>query len=272
MKGSVFCAALVAAVAGAAAAGAHPAARPPVTVLTHAHSLSATGKSGLHAGYVDITVRNVSKVAHGTGLIRLDGPAMTAAKALKIVTGDRLPEHLGFTLFGGVPQLSPGGTWHATVSLTPGRYVLFDDGGNGKGLVQQFTVAASTDTTTTAPPAAAGTILMRDYAFGIHVPANWNGRGIIKVPNVGKEIHELTFIKMASRAEAARLSAVLAKGYPTGPPPHGITYAVGGSSSGRTTWVSLHLAPGLYLAVCMFPDRHGKPHTTRGMLATVTVR
>ena len=269
MKGFVLCAALVAAVAGAAGAGARGSARPQVTVLTHAHSLTATGTAGLHAGYVDFTVRNVSKLAHGTGLIRLDEPTMTAAKALKVIAGDKIPERLGFTLFGGVPQLSPGGSWHATRSLTPGRYVLFDDGGNGKGLVQQLTVAVARGTT--APPGTVGTIVMRDYAFGIRVPANWNGSGIVKVPNVGKEIHELTFIKMRSRAEAAKWSAVLSKGYPKGPPPPGITFAVGGSSPGRTTWVSLHLAPGLYLAVCMFPDQHGKPHTARGMLATVTV-
>ena len=65
MKGFVLCAALVAAVAGAAGAGARGSARPQVTVLTHAHSLTATGTAGLHAGYVDFTVRNVPEWGGG---------------------------------------------------------------------------------------------------------------------------------------------------------------------------------------------------------------
>jgi len=268
MKLGLFVALLAALVFAVGAEGA--TSRPQITLVAHAHSFTATGLDGLHAGYTDITVRDVSSLTHGAGLIRLDDPGMTAAKAAKIIAGDNIPEHLGFTLFGGVAQLSRGQSWHATVRLTPGRYVFFDDGDNGRGMLETFTVGATTKRT--AAPPTVGTIVMRDFAFGIHLPSHWNGSGVLRVPNVGKEIHELTFIPMQSKAEARKWSAILSKGYPSGPPPAGVTFAVGGMSPGQTTWVRVHLKRGLYLAVCLFPDpKTHKPHTALGMLSTLTV-
>jgi hypothetical protein len=263
---TVLFAALVVAVG---AAGAQ-SSRPQVTLVAHAHSFSAVGLDDLHAGYVDVTVRDASKLTHGAGLIRLDDAGMTAARAAKIIGGDNIPAHLGFTLFGGVAQLSPGQSWHATMRLTPGRYVFFDDGDNGKGMIKTFTVGAANAKTT--PPRIVGTIVMRDFAFGIHVPRRWNGTGVLRVPNVGKEIHELTFIPVKTKAQARKWTAILSKGYPSGPPPAGVTFAVGGMSPGQTTWAGVHLKRGIYLAVCLFPDpKTHKPHTALGMLATVTV-
>jgi hypothetical protein len=270
MKLLLALAAALAALAGVAGAQAHVAARPHVTVLTHAHSFTVGGAAALHAGYVDFTVRNVSRVPHGAAVIRLDKPGLTAAQAAKIIGKDPIPAKLPFTLYGGVPSLGPGQSWHATLQLTAGRYALVDDGSGGKGMLATFTVAGAAGAT--APPATVGTITMRDFAFGIHVPAHWNGNGVLEVPNVGKEIHELTFVPMKSRAEAAKWTAVLSKGYPQGAPPAGIVFALGGTSPGRTAWVDVHLKPGLYLVICLFPDpKTEKPHTALGMLATLKV-
>lgn len=266
-------AAVVAALLAVPAGAQRVAARPQVTVVANSHSFTTAGLSGLHAGYVDVTVRDASALTHGAGLIRLDDMNMTAARAAKIIAGDNLPKHLGFTLFGGIAQLSKGQSWHGTFHLTAGRYVFFDDGDNGKGMVAPFTVGAATSTT--SAPRSVGTVELRDFAFVWHLPRNWNGQGMLRVPNRGHEIHELTFIKMHDKAEAAKWSAVLAKGYPQGPPPKGdtITFAAGGQSPGQTSWVQVHLVPGIYLAVCLFPDpKTHKPHTALGMLSTITVR
>lgn len=258
----------------AVSAGAHAvAARPQVTLVANAHSFTTTGLAGLHAGYVDVTVRDASALTHGAGLIRLDDKGMTPARAAKVIAGDNLPKHLGFTLFGGIAQLSKGQSWHGTFHLTPGRYVFFDDGDNGKGMLAPFTVGAAT--TATIAPHVVGTVELRDFAFVWHLPKNWNGDGLLRVPNRGGEIHELTFIKMHDKAEAAKWTKILAKGYPQGPPPKGdtIVYAAGGQSPGQTSWVQVHLARGIYLAVCLFPDpKTHKPHTALGMLSTITVR
>jgi hypothetical protein len=256
---------------GKAGSTAAPAPRlQQVTVLTNAHSFSAQGLNSLHAGLVSFTVRDVSHLTHGAGLIRLD-PGVSAKRARKIVGGDNLPAHLPFTLLGGVAQLQPGGSWQGTLDLTAGRYAMFDDGDNAKGMLRSFSVGVAAGAQA-APPKTVGTIVMRDFAFGIHLPPNWNGKGVLKVPNVGKEIHELTFIRMSSAAEERKLTAELRKGYPSGPPPKGITFAQGGTSPGQTAYVRVDLKPGRYLAVCLFPDpKTGKPHTALGMLSTLTV-
>jgi hypothetical protein len=253
---------------------ATPAASPPQTlqVVAKAHSIAAPGASSLHAGLVTLHVRDASALAHGIGVIRLAGTT-TPAQAKKIVGGDTIPDKLPFSLLGGVPQLDPGGTWTGTIRLTPGRYLLFDDGENQKGMELTFTVPKGA-TEQAAPPKTVGTVTMTDYAFGIDLPADWDGRGIVKVPNLGKEIHELTFVKFGSAAELQQFRAILAKGYPQGPPPKDarIVYAVGGTSPGHTTYVRLDLTPGRYLAVCLFPDaKSGKPHTALGMMSTLTV-
>jgi hypothetical protein len=257
---------------GGGKASSTPSAAAPqrVTVLANAHSFSAQGIDSLRAGLVSFTVRDVSRVPHGAGFVRLD-PGVSAARAMKILGGDNIPAHLPFTLLGGVPQLQPGGTWQATLNLGPGRYAMFDDGENGKGMLRRFAVAARSGAQA-VPPKTVGTIDMRDFSFGMHLPRNWNGKGVVKVPNTGRQMHELTFVRMSSAAEERKLTAELRKGYPSGPEPKGITFALGGTSPGQTAYVRLDLGPGRYLAICLMPDpKTGKPHTALGMLSTLTV-
>jgi hypothetical protein len=271
---AVALAALVAGCGGSTknVASAPPSTSPPqlLQVVAHAHSITAPGAAALRPGLVELHVRNASSIPHGIGVIALG--RTSPDRAAKIVGGDTIPERLPFALLGGVPQLQPGQSWTGTVSLVPGRYLLFDDGENQKGMRFTFTVAKQAAVTAT-PPKTVGTITMTDFKFGIHLPANWNGSGVVKVPNLGKEIHELTFVT-AKPAELRQLQSELAKGYPQGGPPKGarITFAVGGMSPGHTTYVRLHLPKGRYLAICLFPDsKTGKPHTALGMMSTVTV-
>jgi hypothetical protein len=258
-------------VVAAACAGTAGAAQSPqqLDVVAHAHSITAPGAASLRPGLVTFHITNASKLVHGVGVIALHGTS--ASQAAKIVGQDTIPDKLPFALLGGVPQLAPGESWTGTLDLAPGRYLLFDDGQNQKGMRLTFTVAGAARAA--AAPRTVGTITMTDFRFGIHLPANWNGRGVVAVPNTGKEIHELTFVT-AKPAQLAALQKQLEKGYPQGGPPAGakIVYAVGGTSPGHTTYVRLHLPKGRYLAICLFPDSSsGKPHTALGMMSTVTV-
>jgi hypothetical protein len=270
-RGSCMRAAIVvAALAALWVAGSAAAATPPQTlsVVAHTHSITAPGANTLRPGLVTLHIRDAGSIPHGVGIIALEGT--TAAKAAKIVGGDNIPDTLPFALLGGVPELQPGGTWTGTVRLDPGKYLLFDDGANGKGMRLTFTVGGAAKPA--APPKVVGTVTMTDFAFGLDLPHNWNGTGTLKVPNVGKEIHELTFVT-AKPAELAALRKQLSKGYPKAPPRDArIVYAVGGMSPGETSYVRVHLPPGTYLAICLFPDsKTGKPHTALGMMSTVTV-
>jgi hypothetical protein len=268
MKRALLAALTLAAAALAGTATAAPAPQR-LNVVAHAHSITAPGAASLRPGLVTFHIRNDSKLLHGIGVIALHGT--DANTAAKIVGQDSIPEKLPFALLGGIPQLAPGESWTGTLDLAPGRYLLFDDGQNQKGMRLTFSVSGAARAA--APPKTVGTITMTDFRFGIHVPANWNGEGVVEVPNLGKEIHELTFVS-AKPAVLARLQKVLAKGYPQGGPPAGarIVYSVGGTSPGHTTYVRLHLPKGRYLAICLFPDpSSGKPHTALGMMSTVTV-
>lgn len=277
MRVTTFAGATLAAVAAALALGSAAFGSGEgiqrATIDVHAHAYAARGLQSLRPGLVTFDVRNTSKVPHGAGFVRL-GAHTSPAAVMKVLAKDTIPDKLPFTLLGGVPQLQPGQSWQGTLRLTPGRYLLFDDGDNGKGLQQVFTVH---DVAASGAPAprTAGTVTMTDFAFGLHLPANWNGRGVLRVPNVGKEIHELTFVRFSSPALEHKMAAVLSKGWPQGPPPKGaqIFYAVGGTSPGQTSYVRVDLPAGRYLAICLFPDsKTGKPHTALGMLSTLVVR
>lgn len=259
------------ALAFALSGSATVAGRQQVSVAIQAHAYVGQSLDGVQPGFVQFTVRNAAKLPHGAGLVRLT-PGTPPARVLKILARDVIPDKLPFTLLGGVPQLAPGQSWQATMRLTAGRYLLFDDGDNGKGLTRVFTVQGQASAA--AAPAAVGAVVMRDFAFGLHLPTHWDGKGVLRVPNVGKEIHELTFVRFDSPALERKFAAVLSKGYPQGPPPKGarIFYAVGGMSPGQTSYVRVKLPAGHYLAVCLFPDsKTGKPHTALGMLSHLTV-
>jgi hypothetical protein len=264
---------VAAAFAALLAAGSASAAPQPqvLTVVAHAHSISAPGAASLRPGLVTVKVRDASGIPHGIGIIRLEH-GISAARAAKIVGADKIPDPLPFALLGGVPQLQPGERWEATVHLTAGRYLLFDDGANQKGMRFTFTVRAGR-AFHAAAPATVGTITMTDFKFGLDLPASWNGTGVVKIPNHGKAIHELTFVR-AKPAVLKQLETVLSKRYPQGPPSGArIFYALGGTSPGETAYVHLHLPAGHYLAISLFPDpKTGKPQTALGMMSTLTVR
>ncbi len=267
---TLVAAGLAAAVACGASQPAAAAAPPQqLDVVAHAHSISAPGANALRPGLVTFHIRDASSLQHGIGVIALHGTDPNTAA--KIIARDDIPKKLPFALLGGVPQLSPGGSWTGTMRLAPGRYLLFDDGQNQKGMRFTFTVRGPERSA--APPKTVGTITMSDHRFGVHLPANWDGRGVVAVPNEGAQLHELTFVK-GSPGELASLRKQLAHGYPKDGPPPGarIYFAVGGTSPGHTTLVELHLPKGRYLLISLFPDpKTGKPQTAVGLMSNLTV-
>jgi hypothetical protein len=220
-------------------------------------------------GYVTFDVTNAGKKTHGAGIVRLDHA--TAAQAEKLIRADAPPpKHPPVTLLADIPSLNPGQHWEGAVKLTPGKYLILDDGNFGAKLNQTFTVAGTASAA--AAPRTVGTITMRDFAYGVDLPANWNGKGFVKFPNAGKQFHEFTLIK-GTGAQEHKLAAVLMKGYPKGQPKGvQIDFELGGTSPGQAPYVDFDLKPGKYLAVCLIPDaKTMKPHTALGMISTLTV-
>jgi hypothetical protein len=266
-------AALGGAVASGAAATPHAAAaaaRQHVTVSTLSHRFSTRHLSGLRPGWVTFSVKDASKLSHGASLVRLH-KGTTAEQALKLILSDAPPPgRIPFTFVGGVPFMSPGESWEGTLRLTRGRYLLLDDGANHKGMLRRFTVSGRPSRA--RPPATVGSVAMSDFHFAFHLPENWNGRGVLRIPTMG-QLHELVLVT-GPEATLHRFVRMVRKGYPQGAPPSSlhITAVEGAVTPGETNYVREHLAPGHYYAVCLMPDpKTGKPHTALGMVSDFTV-
>ncbi len=264
--------ALAAALAGCGSSSSSPKPPPPpaqVTVKALDGSYATTGLDGLKPGWTTFTVTNSGTKTHGAGIVRLDH--ISAKGAEKLIRSDAPPPaHPPATLLGDIPSLDPGGRWTGSVKLTPGKYLILDDGQFGKGLETTFTVKGAT--AKAAEPKAVGTITMTDFAYGIDLPKDWDGKGYVRLPNMGKQFHEMTLIKGTDAAERT-LAKQLMKGYPKGQPKGvAIDYELGATSPGQAPEVKFDLEPGRYLAVCLVPDpKSMKPHTALGMISTITV-
>jgi hypothetical protein len=119
-------------------------------------------------------------------------------------------------------------------------------------------MVAKTTVQPSAPSSApviktAGTITLTDFAFT--VPKPFTGKGTFEVKNIGKQVHELGFFRVAPGATAEQAKKyVLAFPPPPGAPPAIAVPGMTGLSKGHSGVLDLQLAPGTYIAVCFFPD------------------
>jgi hypothetical protein len=241
-----------------------------VSIVAGASAYTASGLDTLKPGYVRFTVRNGAKGPEGMDVIALDQSSL--AEVRKLLSSDMLPAKLPVTLVSGPPQLDPGESWQGTVKVVAGRYLLVSADDGSKPYQRVFTVAPGA-TSTAPPPATVGSIAMSDFHFDFQLPSHWNGQGVVAIPNVGTQLHEITLVKAPAAAERG-LYAELRKTGDVGAPPKGakLIFALGEVSAGQTTYVRMNLAPGRYLAVCLAMDpKTMKSHTVLGMISYLTV-
>ncbi|MES2304537.1 MAG: hypothetical protein V4558_03480 [Gemmatimonadota bacterium] len=113
-----------------------------------------------------------------------------------------------------------------------------------------------------APPVV--TIGFHDFSFD--APATLPAGAVtFKGVNLGKNPHHGMLIKLAAGKSATDLVAALAK---PGPPPTWATM-LGGPQEGSE--VTLNLAAGNYVWICMVPGPDGAPHIAKGMMKPFTV-
>jgi len=109
-----------------------------------------------------------------------------------------------------------------------------------------------------------------DYAFRgpARIPP---GLTTIQIVNKGKEPHHIQLLKLDPGKTVGDFRAAV-KGHPSRFPAW--ARYVGGPNTvvpGDRAATSQLLSPGLYLLVCVIPDKTGKPHFARGMIASLTV-
>jgi hypothetical protein len=235
----------------------------------------------LRAGWTTLTFFNQGIERHQLQLVRL-GDGVTpdqfrAALAASAASDGTAAFRLGIPA-GGVDTIAAAGIQRSTVMLRPGNYVAlcFVSDTDGvphfaKGMVKFFTVTSPL--TKAARPKASATIKALDFA--LQIPKTFGGSGTFAFQNVGTQPHELALLKLnpgvtADQARAALLAP------PTLPPPARPLYANAGGGGaiprGATEYVTLKLAKGAYIAVCLVRDpASGRSHLALGMLTTFKI-
>jgi hypothetical protein len=182
-------------------------------------------------------------------------------------------ESWGATIAGGTA--TKGLPYKTTVDLTPGYYGIVVYEGQGKKAKQYaaggFTVRDVLAAGPPTEPQTAATIGLRDFRFT--GPTMLPAAGGLKIVNKGQQLHELVVAKVNGKvsdalkaAKAGKFDKIKIAGRPN--------QLIGIVSGGTTNIVDPHLAPGQYLMLCAYADKHsrGRPHAMLGMAEAITVR
>lgn len=229
-------------------------------------------------GWTTLEFRNAGNQPHHLQLVRLPG-GMTQASFLAGLKANEGATLASVEMVGGVGMLLPGQSQQVTVYLTqPGTYLELcfvpDEKGVphlALGMVKALEVKRS-EQAAAQPPKADFQVKLVDYGFelpkGVSIT---EGPQVWEVTNEGPEGHEMAIFQLAPGKTMADIDAYLKK--PEGAMP---LIPLGGAqavSKGKTSYVHLDLAPGMYVLACMVPSpsHQGAPHAVLGMLRPFTV-
>jgi hypothetical protein len=182
-------------------------------------------------------------------------------------------EAWGTTIAGGTA--TKGAPYKTTVDLAPGSYEIVVYEGQGKNAKQYaaggFGVRDILAAGPPTEPATAATIGLRDFRFT--GPTTLPATGGLKIVNEGQQLHELVLAKVKGKvsdalkaAKAGKFNKIRMAGRPS--------QLIGIVSGGTMNIVEPKLAPGQYLMLCAYSDKHSrnKPHAMLGMAEAITVR
>jgi uncharacterized cupredoxin-like copper-binding protein len=221
----------------------------------------------LPSGVTTFHLMNEGKEAHHVVLVK-----MPLAEFQKANLAGPPPADL--VVMGGPNAAMPGGTAEATVDLLPGSYtiVCFIPSTDGKPHVMKGMARAlevTQGTSTAAMPAADITVKLTDYAFEITGPLT-AGRHVVRVEDVGPQMHELVFVKLEPGKTVQEMAAWLEK--PEGPAPGALINGASPMTPGMANTTTVDLTPGDYGLICFVSDsKDGKPHIAHGMVKQITV-
>lgn len=138
-----------------------------------------------------------------------------------------------------------------------------------KGMMHTFEVTAGEGHSHTAPTAGL-TLDMHD--FGFDIPEDLEaGTVTMEIINSGEQPHELVLMKLQEGKTLEGVQAWMEAGE-QGPPPAGFGGGVQVISGGQSTFVTMDLEAGNYIAICFVPDpATGQPHFLLGMMDEFSV-
>ncbi len=268
----------VAALAGVAAArpalGGRSARLQRLAVVASASGISDGATAHLDPGLTDVSLRNADTGEHALHVVRINDGVSVSEFQRALRTGDPAAAARLVAFYGGVNSVPPGQVWSMSVELRTGQYALVDSGQGADGapnflhpgFVQTFRVAG--DAASVAPPT--GTVDVRQVDFAFHLPARLPRDSTLKVVNAGAQPHEMDFLQLPPGVTPQRALQSLAHHQE---PPGKEIDVLTAFSPGLTAWVPVHLQPGTYLVVSLFPDlaKGGLPQAAEGMVGSFTV-
>jgi hypothetical protein len=247
-----------------------------VSVTADDAALHVKGVQSLHSGLVTFTVSNAGKGAHALLISRLKHQ-LTTKQIIAILNKNKVTDiEAAFEAKGGIPDVPPGKSWQETVNLEAGTYVLADYGFNGTKLNYQRGLIRTIDVKSggpkAAPPKAIGKIELKDFAFDISLPKPFHGKGIIEIPNTGKEPHELTLVSTPPGRTPKDVMAIVHQGAIEPPDGYLITKVLALIDPGNTAWVRFNLPQGHYVAIDLIVDpKQNKLHADLGQVGQFDV-
>ena len=232
------------------------------------------GSDVVAAGPVTFTLINQGAEPHQIQFAAVP-EGFTAADFVETLQAEgELAAFQDFTWAGGVNAVEPGTSQVATADLEPGHYVVLcfipTPGEHGTphlamGMIDELDVV---DTGEVAPaPLPVATVELTDFAIAI--PDRFTG-GVVEVVNNGSANPELILMRFHDGKSLADLAAWSQAGMP---PERPFDYAggVGAIAPGRTTWTTLSLESGDYVALCVVRGPTDQPHIDLGMITPFSV-
>lgn len=239
-----------------------------VTIIASDYALAMP--DSIPAGVTTFRLRNRGTEYHIAVLARLDS-GKTATEFFDAY------EHGGEPAWappvGGPGPAMPGRAIATTLTLTPGRYVVFCDISTRdhtahwkKGMFKLLTVVPSSSAS--APPVSDVTVTLVDYTFQLSKPLT-AGAHIIRVTNASRsKVHMMAI----ARFRPGKTLDDELKWDHHSPEPIVWTSGTTDLAPGLTAYVRATLAPGSYGMLCADQDPDGTPHLKHGMYQHFTVK
>lgn len=226
--------------------------------IDYGYSVTGTPKQGL----TKITFENTGQDFHMAAIARLnDGKsaadALTALQSEDEADDGEVLQSPDTYLDGNPSLLTPGTRTTTYAQLAAGKYAIIcflPAKGDGqphfaKGMISELTVG--TENTAMPDPTPAGEIVTDDE--DLTVPDFSSGKGTYEYTNDGEDDHGLLFVKLEDGATYETFVA-WSDQYFRGEAsiddrPGDVWGGILAAASGETTWVTLDLPPGDYLAL-----------------------
>ncbi len=266
--------------AGSALSAGSPPARPspyaPQVVVVHAKDFAFVGPKSVKSGATTFRLVNDGKTLHHLALFRLQkGKTMADFVAFMKKPG---PPFGWFTEVGGPNPAVPGASIEATMTLTPGDYViacLVPSAGETaphliKGMVAPLTVTTQ-KSEGVAPPADI-VLKTSDYKFSLSKPIT-KGHHVFEVQNDAPQAHEVIVVQLGPGKKVADVARWVDVDLMKGPPPGRPVGGMAAIAKGQTATFPMDFTPGNYGFICFAPDaKDGKSHSVHGMLQEFVVQ